>query len=180
VSDLNWRRLKYWRRLLSQALDPAAAPGALESMSEVLVEHGPHGVVQAWELVSWLACRLGWRVQTSEVHPNVEIGWLCTAQKRSVRLRIHRLADGPSDVRRVRLVCTIAGRPTALNLAAEDGQRLAVSIEGTDTAPRTVTVQPQSRGDLLARQLSDREHDPVFGESMAVARLLARSTLGHH
>src|SRR5262249_12357145 len=39
ASDLNWRRLKYWRRLLSQALDPNTAPGALESVTEVLVEH---------------------------------------------------------------------------------------------------------------------------------------------
>ena len=41
ASDLNWRRLKYWRRLLLQALEPASAPGAAETVSEVLVEHGP-------------------------------------------------------------------------------------------------------------------------------------------
>src|SRR5262249_17825060 len=53
ASDVNWRRLKFWRRLLTQALDPASAPGAMESVTEVLVEHGPHAVIQAWELVSW-------------------------------------------------------------------------------------------------------------------------------
>src|SRR5262249_34746085 len=47
ASDLNWRRLKYWRRLLGQALDPASAPGALETITEVRVEHGPHAVIQA-------------------------------------------------------------------------------------------------------------------------------------
>src|SRR5262249_42438187 len=62
AADLNWRRLKFWRRMLAEALDPNTAPGTLESITEVLVEHGPHAVIQAWELVSWLACRLGWQV----------------------------------------------------------------------------------------------------------------------
>ena len=30
ASDLNWRRLKYWRRLAMQALEPASAPGAAQ------------------------------------------------------------------------------------------------------------------------------------------------------
>ena len=63
ASDLNWRRLKFWRRMLSQALDPNTAPTALDNVREVLVEHGPHAVIQAWELVSWLSSRLGWKVE---------------------------------------------------------------------------------------------------------------------
>ena len=41
VSDLNWRRLKHWRRLLAQALDADVAAGAVQTITEVLVEHGP-------------------------------------------------------------------------------------------------------------------------------------------
>ena len=44
--------------------------------------------------------------------------------------------------------------------------------------PRTLMVQPQSPTDLIARQLSDRDRDPVFSESMAVAQTLAKSVLG--
>src|SRR5262249_51210731 len=77
ASDLNWRRLKYWRRVLRQALDPASAPGAAESANEVLVDHGPHASVQAWELVSWLARRMRWRIQGGKVTPNVEMVWRC-------------------------------------------------------------------------------------------------------
>src|SRR5207253_9666149 len=87
ASDLNWRRLKYWRRLLGQALDPAAAPGALDSISEVLVEHGPHAVVQAWELVSWLAARLGWQVEAGAMQPGVEIDWQFAAPHGKVNVR---------------------------------------------------------------------------------------------
>src|SRR5205807_4020407 len=75
AADLNWRRLKSWRRLLAQALAPGSAPGARESITEVLVEHGPHAVVQAWVLVSALSLHLGWRVQGGKVQLGVVIGW---------------------------------------------------------------------------------------------------------
>ncbi|HLH75374.1 MAG TPA: glucose-6-phosphate dehydrogenase assembly protein OpcA, partial [Candidatus Binataceae bacterium] len=53
AADLAWRRLKPWRRLLSQGLDPAVVPGALASLSEVEIEHGPHALPQAWLLMGW-------------------------------------------------------------------------------------------------------------------------------
>jgi glucose-6-phosphate dehydrogenase assembly protein OpcA len=176
-SDLNWRRLKYWRRLLGQALDPASAPGVLETITEVLVEHGPHAVIQAWELVSWLASRLGWRVQAGRVQPGVEIGWQATTPHGSLRLRLRRLSEGPPRIRRVHVACTLDGKPGGLAFREEDERRLAVLLLGTDAAPRTVTVPPQPLAELVGRQLSDRERDPVFGESMAVAQVLAQSVL---
>ena len=94
ASDLNWRRLKSWRRLLSQALDPSTAPGALQTITELSVEHGPHGVTQAWQLVSWLAARLGWRVQASKVQPNVEIDWNFMSSSNVVRVAIKMLLAG--------------------------------------------------------------------------------------
>lgn len=178
ASDLNWRRLKYWRRLLGQTFDPASAPGAIESITEVEVEHGPHAVVQAWELVSWLASRLHWQVQAGRVQPGVEICWQVEAPHGALRIRIRRLAAGPSEVRRVRIACTVDGIAGAFNFVAEDNRRLSVMLEGSSASPRTVTAQPQLLADLVARQLSDRERDPVFYESMAVAQVLAQSVLG--
>lgn len=177
ASDLNWRRLKFWRRLLGQALGPATAPGALESITEVVVEHGPHAVVQAWELVSWLAARLKWKVQAGKIQPNVEIAWQVEAPHGRLRVRIDRLPAGPSEIRKVRIVCKIGGKPTALNVAVADERRLAVTLEGIDAAPRTVTVQPQDLAELVGRQLNDRERDAVFRESMAVAQVFAQSLL---
>lgn len=177
ASDLNWRRLKFWRRLLTQALDPATAPGAAASITEVRVEHGPHAVVQAWELVSWLASRLGWRVRAGRVEPGVEITWHFDAGRGPVRVQLHRLADGPSALRRLRVACSLDGKLGALNAVAEDERRLSVFPEGSDAAPRTVLVQPLPTADLVGRQLSDRERDPVFCESMAVAQVLAQSVL---
>jgi glucose-6-phosphate dehydrogenase assembly protein OpcA len=177
ASDLNWRRLKYWRRLLKQALDEASAPGAAESVTEILVEHGPHAVVQAWLLVSWLAQALGWRVQGGKVDPGVEMAWRCDAPAGAARVRIHRLEKGPPEIHRVRICCRLNDAPAALNLVFEDGQRLVIQLEGVDGAPRTQTLPPLSPAELVGRQLSDREPDPVFHESMAVAQVMARGLL---
>jgi glucose-6-phosphate dehydrogenase assembly protein OpcA len=180
ASDLNWRRLKPWRRLLAQALDPASAPGVLDGINEVAVEHGPHAVVQAWELVSWLAARLDWQVQAGRVQPGVEITWQLDAPHGKVRLRLRRLEEGPPMLRQVRITSVVDSKMLALRFTAEEeGKRLAVVPEGTGAAPRTVTVPPQPLAELVGRQLSDRERDPVFRSSMAVARVLAESVLGH-
>jgi glucose-6-phosphate dehydrogenase assembly protein OpcA len=178
ASDLNWRRLKYWRRALKQALDPASAPGTAESVSEILVEHGPHAVVQAWELLSWLTRKLAWSVQVGKVDPGVEMTWRCETPGGHARVRIHRLEQGPAEVRRVRLCCRLNDEPGALNLVAEEGQRLVTQLEGAEGAPRTQTLPELSPAELIGRQLSDRMRDPVFHESMAVAQVMARSLLG--
>jgi glucose-6-phosphate dehydrogenase assembly protein OpcA len=177
ASDLNWRRLKYWRRLLRQVLDPASAPGVAESVTEVLIEHGPHAVVQAWQVASWLASSLEWSVEVGRVEPGREITWRLAAPHGELRVRVHRLEQGPPEVRRVRIACQLDSKPGAINLFAEDGRRLVGVLEGTDAAPRTVTVPPQTAAELIGRQLSDRERDPVFSESMAVAQVLAGSLL---
>jgi glucose-6-phosphate dehydrogenase assembly protein OpcA len=177
ASDVNWRRLKYWRRLVGQALDPASAPGAQDSITELLVEHGPEAVIQAWELASWVASRLGWQVLTGRVQPRVEITWRFQAEHGDLRVRICRLDEGAPEIHRVRIACTLQDRPAALDLVAENPQRLAIRPEGVEGAPRTMTVPPHSPAEIIGRQLSDREPDPVFHESMAVAQVLARSLL---
>jgi glucose-6-phosphate dehydrogenase assembly protein OpcA len=174
VSDLNWRRLKYWRRFLGQTLAPASAPGAIESITEVAVEHGPHAVVQAWQLVSWLAARLGWQVQTGHVQDGVEISWPVITPHGSLRLRIQRLVEGRPVVHRLRITCTVNGKSGALVFMDQDGQRLSVVTEGIEAAERTLTVKVEGLADLAGKQFSDREFDPVFHESMAVARTLAQ------
>jgi len=177
ASDLNWRRLKFWRRLLGQSLDPNSAPGAIESITELVVEHGPHAVTQAWELVGWLASRLDWRVQATRVQPGVEICWQVEAPHGKLRLRIRRLPEGPSEVRRVRIACVLEGKPVTINCVLEDERRLSALPEGIAASPRTVTLQRQTVAELISRQLSDREPDPVFRESMQVARVFAQSVL---
>jgi glucose-6-phosphate dehydrogenase assembly protein OpcA len=176
ASDLNWRRLKYWRRLLGQTLDPNSDAELVRSVTELLIEHGPHAVIQAWLLVSWLASRLGWQVQAGSVQPGVEISWQVVAPHGPLRIRIRRQSEGPSEVRRLRLACVLDGKPCALDIAQEDC-RLEVTAEGLPLALRSLTTQTQTLVDLVGRQLSDRERDPVFHESMVVAQVFAKSLL---
>src|SRR5262249_24439497 len=109
ASGLNWRRLKYWRRPGTQALDRACEPVAAESATELYAEHGPHGVVQAWELVSWLTVRLGWRVKGGKIHPGTEMAWHCAALGGETRVRIRRLEQGPPALVRLRIACKLGG-----------------------------------------------------------------------
>src|SRR5208337_2191671 len=174
---LNWRRLKWWRRLISQAIDPATAPGVEESIAEIHIEHGPHAVIQAWELVSWLSNRLGWDVATGKVTGGKELAWNCTAPNGSTRITIRRLDEGPPEIRKVRLVGKLDGKAAAINMIVEAQDRLAILLEGVEAAPRTQNMPPRTPGELIGRQLSDRERDPVFRQCMAVAQVLAQSVM---
>ena len=177
ASDLNWRRLKYWRRLVTQELNEAWASGAAESITELTLEHGPHAIVQGWSFAAWLSQRLGWTLQSGTVRPGVEISWRFRTLKGEATVRVKRMSDGPPVLRRIRLACTIDSKPVVMNFAPEDEYRLGITLEGTDSAPRTVTVPPLTPAELIGRQLSDREPDAVFRQSMAVAQAMARSVV---
>jgi glucose-6-phosphate dehydrogenase assembly protein OpcA len=177
VSDLNWRRLKYWRRLLAQALDPNTVPDALATITDVEVAHGPHAVIQAWELVSWLAARLGWRVQGGRMQQGVEITWKGESPRRTIRVCLRRLDHGPAEIKQVRIAWEGSGGKGAIRAQVEDGNRLSVIPEEPGVAPRTLTVRPLSTTELVAKQLSDRQADPAFRRVMEVAQILARSLL---
>ncbi|HZU39262.1 MAG TPA: glucose-6-phosphate dehydrogenase assembly protein OpcA, partial [Gemmataceae bacterium] len=179
ASDLNWRRLKAWRRILGQSLDPRTAPGAIGSIAEVLIEHGPHGMMQGWLLAGWLASQLGWRLQQSRVQPGSEVSWSFTTANGTARLRIRRLSSGPSDIRHLRIACQVEHKPVALDMTVQEEQRLAVVPEGLEAAvPRTVSLPTQERPQLLGQQLSDRERNAVFLRSMRLARDMASLAMG--
>jgi glucose-6-phosphate dehydrogenase assembly protein OpcA len=151
-----------------------SAPGALDSITEVTIDHGPHAVVQALLLASWLASCLNWRVQAAHVQRGVATDWKLAAKQGPVKIVLHRLGDGPSEVRRMRIACKLNGKPSGLAFNVPEKDRLAVVPEDGGAAPRTLTAPSSALADLVARQLSDRERDDVFRESMAIALELAR------
>jgi len=179
ASDLTWRRLKPWRRLLGQALDPSTAPGALNSISSIEIDHGPHSVMIAWSLASWLALCLGWTVCGAKVQPAVQIDWRFDTPAGPRHMIVRRLADAPRGVRRVRIAWPSNGQIHALVANPEENERrLSIVPEGTDAVPRTLSVRSRPLAELVGRQLSDRERDPFFRQTVAVAQELARSVLG--
>jgi glucose-6-phosphate dehydrogenase assembly protein OpcA len=177
ASDLNWRRLKYWRRLISQEFAPKINPGALETVTEIKIEHGPHAVTQAWLLAGWLSSRLGWKIQATKFKQGQEIAIQLVAPHGTLNLVIDRLPEGPSEIRRVRIACSVGGQLGALNFVVEEEGRLSVQPEGLDCAARTLSAKPVGTSDIVGRQLSDREPDPIFHQSMEAAHLLAQAVL---
>ena len=132
-------------------------------------------MVQAWELASWLTRRLGWKVRAGGVEPGVEIRWTFDAPHGPVVVRIKRLSEGASEVREVRVRYRVGEQVASLVFRPVDTTRLEATTEGIETAPLTISVQPQSLAELVGRQLSDRDRDPVFTESIATAQVLAQS-----
>src|SRR5262249_9156604 len=150
---------------------------AIESASELTIDHGPHAVGQAWLLASWLVSRLGWRVQSGHMQSGVDIEWKLAVKHGPIKLTLNRLHEGPSEVRRMRVACSINGKPSALLFTVPEKDRLAVVPEDQAAAPRTLTAPSPPLAELIARQLSDRERDGIFRESMAAALELARAVL---
>jgi len=177
VADLAWRRLKPWRRLISQSLDPAVAPGALDAVSEVVVEHGPHALPQAWLLLGWLASRLGWRSTAGKVQPGVEVTWVFQSLHGLVRVTVRRADRGESEVQKATIMWTTGSQTTRATFAMVAPGRLAVSHGEPATAARTLAVPTCTRAALVARQLPNLGRDVQFRDTLRLARAMAAALL---
>ncbi|MGE3538392.1 MAG: glucose-6-phosphate dehydrogenase assembly protein OpcA [Candidatus Tectimicrobiota bacterium] len=173
IADLAWRRPRLWRRLIAQSLDPAYAPGALEGISEISIEHGPHALTQAWLLIGWLALRLGWQPQGGKVAPGPEVQWQFAWPHGTPRVRIRRLASGDATLQTLRVLTRVAEQPVTFHFRAEHPGRVSVFAEGFADRMLALTGPVQSRAEMVARQLPDLAPDRLFEESMTLARTMA-------
>jgi len=177
IADLAWQRPRLWHRLLAQSLDPGYAPGALEGMSEIHIEHGPHALTQAWLLIGWLALRLGWRPQGGRVMPGPEVHWQFTWAHGTPRVRIRRLESGAAEIKLMRVVTRVADHPVTFHFRAESASRVSVFAEGLTDRMLSLTGPVQSRAAMVAQQLPDLAHDRLFEQSVALARTMAAAML---
>ncbi|MDX2037224.1 MAG: glucose-6-phosphate dehydrogenase assembly protein OpcA [Isosphaeraceae bacterium] len=175
ASDLNWRRIRVWRRILAEGLCPTVVPGVLESITEVEIEHGPHAVTQAWAIAGWLSGRLGWTPKTHRVAPGEELSFLMTTRSGAeLRLRLIRRPSGPSALQSIRVGCAKAACMPSMCFALDRDDRIALTSDAEGNSPRTTAIGPRELGEVVGRQLSDREPDPIFREAMHHAHRLAR------
>ncbi len=173
VADLAWRRLKRWRRLISQSLDPAVQPGALESIREVGVEHGPGELVSAWLLVGWLVSRLGWELQAAKQGPGANATWGFRSPAGPVSVVVRSVNERSAELERVALRWEAAGASQNAEFSAAGTERL---VFGTDSAPaRSIATPLQTRAMHVARQLPELHGDPVFLQALAVCRSMGQS-----
>lgn len=168
VIDVCWRRLRGWRRILSQGLDPAFAPGTIETLGELTLDHGPHALTQAWLLVGWLACRLSWQPEGGKVQPGTELTWRFRSAHGPIRVTARRLPEGPPEILTLRAAPAAGQRAPALLFASEGG-RLTVQNEGPTGGTRMLALPVPSRAAMVARQLSDLTPDAIFRDTFREA-----------
>jgi glucose-6-phosphate dehydrogenase assembly protein OpcA len=175
VADLAWRRLNPWRRLIGESLDPAVMPGAVEQITEIVIEHGPHGLPQAWLLTGWLATCLHWQPAVGAVAPGVEVSWQFRSRRGAIRVTIRRLEKGAPEVRRISITWEMNGRAETATFSETAPRRLGVAMSGREFARHALTIPMESRATLVAEQLPELERDPLFQRSLAMARSMAEA-----
>lgn len=173
--DLAWRGLRTWRQLISQSLDPIALPGAIEGLSDVQIEHGPHGLPQAWLLAGWIASALGWKATDRKHVKGSELSWHFQKRGGEAILHVRRLNEGEPAVQRVKTTWTIDGRKAALTFAPAGSGHLGTTADGLNAEPRVLTGLAVTRPLLVAAELEVLEPDQVFRNALAVSRTLAEN-----
>ena len=179
VTDLAWRCLKPWRRLISQTLDPAMAPDALQSISDVTVEYGAQGLPEACLLIGWLASCLGWKIEATANVSDVAATW--RLRSRSNLLHVTARGSQTADVatQSVAITWRANGRPTVVRFAVDGPGRLAATADDQRRPTRVLTLTPRPRAALVARQLPDLNRDTRFRNALAVACALAVALQAH-
>jgi Glucose-6-phosphate dehydrogenase subunit C-terminal domain/Glucose-6-phosphate dehydrogenase subunit N-terminal domain len=76
VVDLAWLRSIPWRERIAGTFDPRSRRAELGSLCSVAVRHHEASTVAAMLLVGWLASRLGWQLERSEIDGHGNDGML--------------------------------------------------------------------------------------------------------
>jgi glucose-6-phosphate dehydrogenase assembly protein OpcA len=173
ISDLAWRRLEAWRRLVACALDPGVVPGALRGIREVSVEHGPHALPKAWMFVAWLAGRLGWRPVRGRLAEGREVGWGFASPSGPVEVRVSRRGAGDAELERVAVHWSGGSASATRSFERLGPGRLGVTGDAVGERPAVVATLAGERSALVARALPARGGHSLFREALEVGRGMA-------
>jgi glucose-6-phosphate dehydrogenase assembly protein OpcA len=173
AADLAWRRLTPWRQLISQVLDPAVLPGALDSIRSLAVQHGPHGLPQALFAVGWLASCLGWQSVERSMQPGVQVAWDFRSARGPVHVAIRRMSTGAADVQRLEIARRAANveRRAAFVRTAEC---LVATLDDRSEPFGALAAPPQPRAALIAKQLPERYGDRLFDRALRFGGAMAQ------
>jgi hypothetical protein len=148
VVDLAWLRSTPWRERVAAAFDPPQMRAELDALDAVSVRHHPDSTVAAMLFLGWLAARLDWKLEHSEiVSQKAGEGLLsCTARAGAREIAL-KLKAAPE--------LTVPGL-AGLDLCSESGRRLRLDRgpgglrahrRDPDGGERTWTVLGASRGE---------------------------------
>ncbi len=172
--DLEWRNLRPWRQLISQSLDPIAAPGVIENLVDVEIDHGPRCLPMSWLLAGWLASALGWKATERSLTKGCAMSWRFQTGRGEVGLVVRR-NEGEPQLLRVKTTWRIDGRKASLTFAPAGTGHLSASAEGFDAETRVLVAPPVGRAALVAAELDQLEPDLVFRDALRVSRELAEN-----
>ncbi len=174
VYNLAWRRLKPWRRILAQSLEPDVAPGALDGLEEMEIEHGPHALPLVWLLVGWLASRLQWKVEQGKARDGKQIEWSFTSHRGTVRVRVLRLAAGETRIERLRLRWHNRTEHTSGHaLYVQEPHHLRIDEAHSSLHPAVIPSPQPTPEKMIAAQLAHRAGDQLFAEVARIAYQMA-------
>jgi glucose-6-phosphate dehydrogenase assembly protein OpcA len=91
VVDLAWLRSTPWRERIATVFDPVPMRPELQLLDTVTVRHHPDSVVAALLIIGWLASRLGWSLENSQIAASGAPGTLAgvaDAHGRQVKLQL--------------------------------------------------------------------------------------------
>ena len=115
---------------------PGRLPGAIDGIDRVEVEHGPHGLPQAWLLAGWLASSLGWRRRNANLGQGPRDAWTFRGTARAGRGPDPPDAEGASrSVSNVRVGWSHGESRVAVTFAATGAGRLSATSPAWATCP---------------------------------------------
>ena len=173
VYNLAWRRFAIWRKLISQVLDPLVAPDALESLSLVEIEHGPHALAMSWLLVGWLAGQLQWKSVDGKRLSDSELVWRFHNNQREVKVVARRLPEGEPLIYRLLFDWSQAGHGGRICFERLDNDRIGI-VEAFSTIPaRVFAAQIPERSTLVSAQLAQRNRDKIFENALKASNAMS-------
>lgn len=172
IYSLAWRRLKMWRKLISDVLDPAVTPNALDTVNRLEIEHGPHALPVAWLLVGWLAVRLNWRPVSGKVVSPSATNWRFEGGGKRIDVLVKRLDEG--DARLYQMLWRWGGKHSDALLFSQLSERTLGVRKASSQVTETVIAMPDiGHAQLVARQMAHRFHDELFEQVQDVSSQMA-------
>ncbi|MFD2113814.1 glucose-6-phosphate dehydrogenase assembly protein OpcA [Thiorhodococcus fuscus] len=175
IFNLAWRRLKPWRRILSQSLAPSVVPGALQRIEAIELHHGPHALPLAWLLLGWLSSRLDWRPQKGVPKSGKQLVWQFSSPGGPVRIEVNRRDEGPPHIDRMRISWRGGdGHPASHADYRHEGHHIRHFPEDTELWPSSIPTVEQRLEQMVAAQLAHRAGDALFTASIAFSEAMAK------
>jgi glucose-6-phosphate dehydrogenase assembly protein OpcA len=172
VHNLSWRRISGWRKLISQVLDPQAAPGALDSLHTIEIAHGPHSLAMTWLLAGWLASQLKWQAVDGKRLSDSELIWRFRNNRQDIKVQVKRLPEGNPIIYHLLFDWSTPKNKGKICFERLDHDRIGI-IEGLSTvSPRVFTAQIPDRATLVAAQLAQRNRDKIFENALKASNAM--------